>query len=304
MSSNGIRIAAIVVAVGLVVAAVALRGHGSSRKAATAPAATTQAPAPAGAVVVTVAYSPEKDALLQHRGPRVRGEALRRSRATRSSCASRTSPRARRSTRFAAGTLKPTIWSPSSSLWGRLLTARSPSVYVGARDNPSIVRTPLVIAIWEPVALALGWPAKPLGFADVAAGGAEPAGLRGVRPSGVRAPSSSATRTPTSRRPASRRSPPSTTRATGKTEGLTPPNEAPAVRAKIRAIESSVVHYGDTTLFFADQLARHGPAFASAVAMEEATLHRLQPPHAPRQPSWSRSTRRRARSSPTTPTSC
>src|SRR5215470_11506343 len=29
---------------------------------------------------------------------------------------------------------------------------------------------------------------------------------------------------------------------------------------------------GDTTLFFADQLKQHGPAYASAVAMEEVTL--------------------------------
>jgi Ca-activated chloride channel homolog len=32
------------------------------------------------------------------------------------------------------------------------------------------------------------------------------------------------------------------------------------------------VHYGDTTLFFADQLRKYGPGYASAVAMEEATL--------------------------------
>jgi Ca-activated chloride channel family protein len=32
------------------------------------------------------------------------------------------------------------------------------------------------------------------------------------------------------------------------------------------------VHYGDTTLFFADQLRKYGSGYASAVAMEEATL--------------------------------
>ena len=44
------------------------------------------------------------------------------------------------------------------------------------------------------------------------------------------------------------------------------------MRKRIKAIEQSIVHYGDTTLFFADQLKQHGPAYASAVAMEEATL--------------------------------
>ena len=44
------------------------------------------------------------------------------------------------------------------------------------------------------------------------------------------------------------------------------------MRKAVRQIQQSVVHYGDTTLFFADQLKLHGPAYASAVAMEEVTL--------------------------------
>jgi Ca-activated chloride channel family protein len=61
--------------------------------------------------------------------------------------------------------------------------------------------------------------------------------------------------------------------ATGKREGLTVADVSkPAVRRRIKAIERSIVHYGDTTLFFAEQMLRDGPAYASAVAMEEATL--------------------------------
>jgi Ca-activated chloride channel family protein len=44
------------------------------------------------------------------------------------------------------------------------------------------------------------------------------------------------------------------------------------VRDKVAAIERSIVHYGDTTLFFEDQLKKFGPTYASAVAMEETTL--------------------------------
>ena len=40
----------------------------------------------------------------------------------------------------------------------------------------------------------------------------------------------------------------------------------------MRDIERSIVHYGDTTLFIADQLKKEGPGYASAVAMEEVTL--------------------------------
>ncbi len=61
--------------------------------------------------------------------------------------------------------------------------------------------------------------------------------------------------------------------ATGKTEGLTLADvEGDAAREKVRGIQSAVVHYGDTTVFFADQLAAKGRAFASAVALEETTL--------------------------------
>ena len=40
----------------------------------------------------------------------------------------------------------------------------------------------------------------------------------------------------------------------------------------MREIERSIVHYGDTTPFIADQMRKGGLGYASAVAMEEATL--------------------------------
>jgi Ca-activated chloride channel family protein len=140
------------------------------------------------------------------------------------------------------------------------------------RDNPSIVRTPLVIAMWEPLARALGWPAKPIGFQQVlrlaldrrgwAAYGKPQFGqfkLGHTNPdfstSGLSAVAAEYYA------------------ATGKREGLTLQDiTRPAVRRQIQAVERSIVHYGDTTLFFADQLRRNGPGYASAVAMEEATL--------------------------------
>ena len=86
--------------------------------------------------------------------------------------------------RLEAGTLQPIIWTPSSSLWGRLLTQTADVTWV-PRENASLFRTPLVIAMWEPQARALGWPKKPLGWADVLAERADPQGLGRVRPPGV-----------------------------------------------------------------------------------------------------------------------
>ena len=62
--------------------------------------------------------------------------------------------------------LKPTAWSPASSLWGRLLNFEADQEYV-AEENPSLVRTPLVIAMWEPLARALGWPKQQVGFKTI-----------------------------------------------------------------------------------------------------------------------------------------
>ncbi len=59
--------------------------------------------------------------------------------------------------------------------------------------------------------------------------------------------------------------------AAGKREGLTLADLG-RVTTTIRAIERAIVHYGDTTLYIADQLRRNGPGYASAVAMEETTL--------------------------------
>src|SRR5216684_835023 len=68
--------------------------------------------------------------------------------------------------KVAARTYQPIIWSPASSLWGRLLNFQVRAPWV-ADENPSIVRTPLVIALWKPEAKALGWPHRPIGFRQI-----------------------------------------------------------------------------------------------------------------------------------------
>jgi Ca-activated chloride channel homolog len=174
-------------------------------------------------------------------------------------------------TKIAAGALKPAAWSPASSLWGRLLNQAVDQRYVADR-NPSLAASPVVIAMWEPLARALGWPRKALGFADIlrlattdshwAEFGKPTFGtfkLGHTNPdfstSGL---SFVAAQYYT---------------AAGKRRGLTLRDiEQPAIRKKVRAIEQSIVHYGDTGSFFAEQLAAHGPGYASAVAMEETTL--------------------------------
>jgi Ca-activated chloride channel family protein len=225
---------------------------------------------PAGAVRVPFAYSPEKEVLLkplieefneseQQVGGKpvfIEGSVVASGEAQQ---------------KIADKRLRPVAWSPASSLWGRLLNFEADAGYA-ADENPSIVRTPLVIAMWEPMAQALGYPRKPVGFDDVLDLATSNQGwAKFGKPQYGRFKlvhtnpdfSTSGLSAVVAEYYA----------ATGKKEGLTERDIANgAARKKVKDIERSIVHYGDTTLFIADQLRQNGPGYASAVAMEEATL--------------------------------
>jgi Ca-activated chloride channel homolog len=172
-------------------------------------------------------------------------------------------------TKIARGRLQPVAWTPSSSLWGRLLDYEADKPLAPA-DNPSIVRTPLVIAMWEPFAKALGWPRKKIGFEQIIKLARSNRGFPGYPQYGKfklvhTNPdfSTSGLSAVVAEYYA----------ATGKKEGLSARDvTASKARAEVKDIERSIVHYGDTTLFIADQMRKGGPGYASAVAMEEATL--------------------------------
>jgi Ca-activated chloride channel family protein len=249
----------------LAAAAVALVSILSSSGGGDKPKRGNVSKAPAGAAVVAFAYSPEKEKMFvplikefnsSQRDVFVEGSVVSSGEAER---------------KIAAGRLEAVAWSPSSSLWGRLLNFEADRE-LAPKENPSIVRTPLVIAMWERFARALGWPKKKLGFADViklarsnqgfAAYGHPEFGrfkLVHTNPdfstSGLSAVVAEYYA------------------ATGKKEGLLEKDVTNSKARKfVRDIEQSIVHYGDTTLFIADQMRQQGPGYASAVAMEEVTL--------------------------------
>ena len=205
--------------------------------------------------------------------------------------------------RIAQGRDKPVAWSPASSLWGKLLNYEADDELV-PDENPSIVRTPLVIAMWEPMAKALGYPGKPLGFDDISKLARSKAGWAdyGLPEYGAFKlvhtnpdESTSGLSAVVAEYYA----------ATGKKEGLRPEDITGKAREQVRAIERSIVHYGNNTLFISDQMRKGGLGYASAVAMEEATLLEFnRTSGAASCPSSWRSIRRRARSSPTARSSC
>jgi Ca-activated chloride channel family protein len=252
-------IAAIAVAAVAVVSAGGGDGGDSSDTNDAAPKA------PADAVRLPFAYSPEKEKLLE---PLIRdfnredGEAFVEGEIVASGEAE---------SKIADGRLEPVIWSPASSLWGRLLNFDADRP-LAPDDNPSIVRTPLVIAMWEPFAKALGWPREPIGFEQVISLARSNQGFAEFgHPEFGRFKlvhtnpdfSTSGLSAVVAEYYA----------ATGKKEGLTEADvRSSQARRIVRDIERSIVHYGDTTLFIADQMRANGPGYASAVAMEEVTL--------------------------------
>jgi Ca-activated chloride channel homolog len=64
---------------------------------------------------------------------------------------------------------RPDVWSPASSAWVRLLQQRTagtdrPGFKLVLGDPPRIAASPLVVAMPRPMAEALGWPSKQLGW--------------------------------------------------------------------------------------------------------------------------------------------
>ncbi len=170
---------------------------------------------------------------------------------------------------IARGRLQPDVWSPAGSFWGRLLNLRADQPFA-ANDNPSIVRTPLVIAMWEPMARALGYPRKPVAFEDIVKLATDPQGWASVgKPNFGRF--KYVHTNPDSSTSGAEAVTGSYYSLVGKKEGLTNADVAKAA-PRVKDLERSVVHYGDSTLFIEDQLCKGGLAYASAVAMEETTV--------------------------------
>ena len=175
---------------------------------------------------------------------------------------------------------RPVIWSPSASTWAGVLDQRRADAgkepYVPT-PGKSFMLTPLVIAMPEPMAEALGYPDTPLGFEDILALAQDPAGWAG-KGHPEWGPFRFGKTNPHFSTSGLAETVAQYYAATGKTRDLTLEDLArPEVEAYSTAVESAVVHYGDTTLTFLNNLYRsdrRGDPFgyASAVAVEEKSV--------------------------------
>ncbi|MFF4361028.1 substrate-binding domain-containing protein [Streptomyces sp. NPDC001604] len=163
----------------------------------------------------------------------------------------------------------PDVWSPASHVW--LQIARHRAVKAQDRDrlpesaDASIVTSPLTIAMPEPAAKKLGWPDKKISWQDLAGLANTPGFKLGktnpeTSTSGLNATFASFYA------------------QTGTSSELTTQSlHDQATQEKVRAIEKSVLHYGDTTLTYLANLRRYdeagqAAAYVSAVTVEENSV--------------------------------
>jgi Ca-activated chloride channel homolog len=169
------------------------------------------------------------------------------------------------------GRRQPDIISPASAAFIKLGNAQSQSKYgkdlIGSTDN--LVLSPVVIAMWRPMAEALGWGKKAIGWSDILALARNQKGWDaygylqwGRFKFGHTHPqfSNSGLISLFAEVYA----------ASGKTAGLTPADVNKARIADfLSGIEKSVVHYGSSTGFFGRQMFSSGPQYLSAAVLYE-----------------------------------
>ena len=170
------------------------------------------------------------------------------------------------------GTLKPTVWSPASSVYIPVANAEWKKTHTDdlVTGNPKdLVLSPVVIAMWRPMAQALGWPDKALGWADIAALATSADGWKtyghpewGQFKFGHTHPAYSNSGIVSIIA--------ETYAGLNKQRGLTEADlQAPELMKFVSNVESSVIHYGTSTGFFADRMFGNGPSYLSAAVMYE-----------------------------------
>jgi Ca-activated chloride channel homolog len=169
---------------------------------------------------------------------------------------------------------QPHIISPASSAFIKLGNAQSQSRIgkdlISSTDN--LVLSPVVIAMWKPMAEAIGWGKKPIGWSDILALAKSQKGWEtygypqwGSFKFGHTHPqfSNSGLISLFAEVYA----------GCGKTAGLTVADvNKPKTAEFLSGVEKSVVHYGSSTGFFGRQMFSNGPQYLSAAVLYESMV--------------------------------
>ncbi|MBZ4421782.1 extracellular solute-binding protein [Myxococcus sp. RHSTA-1-4] len=242
---------------------------------------------PRNAVVLTVAYGSEKKTWLEEQARAF--EAGRPT--TKSGRPIRVDARALGSgealREIVSGRLKAHVYSPASSAYLPLLnsawtraTGRTQPV-VG--QGEPVLLSPVVIAMWKPMAEALGWPDRAIGWAELMKVAANPRGWAahghpewGRFKLGHTDPERSNSGLLSVLAEAYA--------GAGRTRGLSAADlESPETLDLLTRMEGTVVHDGESTGALADTMLERGPGFLSAAVLYENLVIEsyAKPPRAP-----------------------
>ena len=181
------------------------------------------------------------------------------------------------------GKVQPVVWSPGSNPWVSQINQtwrdRTGKNLING-ECPATLNLPLAIAMWRPMAEALGWPDKPIGWDDLAALSTNPAGwaaydhpewgeFRFGHPHPEHSNSGLLSLIA------------EVYAAADRTDGLTVDTvKSQAVMQSVGAVEQRVFHYGkkDTDLLL--RMTQRGPEYLHAVTSYEANVIKWNRDHA------------------------
>ena len=176
---------------------------------------------------------------------------------------------------------RPDVWTPAASSWVVILQQRlaendSPNL-VPSGEIPHVAQSPLVIAMPRPMAEELGWPNKAIGWSDVFDLSSDPSGW-GTLNHPEWGPFRLGKTNPDFSTSGLNATIGAYFAATGLSSDLTVDDvRRRSTKRFVQQVESSVVHYGDTTLTFLENLQRaddqgQGLNYISAVTVEEKSV--------------------------------
>lgn len=182
------------------------------------------------------------------------------------------------------GESQPAAWSPSNQVWVDMLNQDWRDRYNRAlitESCPATTSIPLGVAMWRPMAEALGWPDQPVGWADLVALATDPQGWASLgHPEwgafrfghGHPEHSNSGRLTIVAEIHA----------ATGETEALTLDEvNSPQARNAVAAIEQAVYHYGEIDTDLLNRMVQRGARYLHAVSNYEGNVIRWNQEYGP-----------------------
>jgi Ca-activated chloride channel family protein len=232
-----------------------------------------KSPAAGGAVTITIVYGSEKKTWMEEQIKAFAATSPKTASGKAITVDAKAMGSGEAMTAIDTGATKATVFSPASSAYLSLLNDKwlSPDGHqkpLAPKGDP-LVLSPVVLAMWKPMAEALGWPKKNLSWADLLKVAQNPKGWGSAgfpewgrfkyghchpefSNSGLLAVIAEAYA------------------GAKKTRGLTNADlDAKGTQELLSKIEETIVHYGKSTGFFADKMIERGPSYLSAAVLYE-----------------------------------